>query len=312
MAKILVTGGAGYVGSHVMWALKDAGHHPIAIDDFSRGSGDNIRGLNLYCMDYTKWVSTFFEILRTIKVVVHCAALTSAPDSVKHPHKYYRHNVGGTGLLLNAMRLRGLDKIVFSSSAAVYGGNYAAPYFENDHTRPVNPYGSTKLVGEQMLKDFDMAHIALRYFNVAGADAKGRCGPRLDAGSLFANLMQAALGDGTATLYRHPRQGETPVRDFIHPTDLGHAHVLAVNALLEGAASATYNVGTGTGHHVSEVFAAFQQRFPHMTHDSQPLRPGDSMKSVAEVSLIAKRLGWHPTNLSSLDSMVETLIEWHK
>ncbi|QXN72686.1 UDP-glucose dehydrogenase [Rhodobacter phage RcZahn] len=312
MTKVVVTGGAGYVGSHVMLALKACGYQPHAIDTYTGGGHpNNVLGMPVVNLPYqSRGVD---HILRQADVIIHCAAQISAPESVRNPGEYYRSNVGLMTYLLDLAKAKGTP-IVFSSSAAVYGPVDETGVVREDHVlQPPNPYGWTKLVGEMMLQQWGLPHVSLRYFNVAGADPELRCGPRGDRGSLFSNILKASKNKTPVTL--HMASTNTPDgfprRDFIHPTDLAMAHVCAVEALLSGKTpNRAFNVGSGQGHSIMSVFKQFKTCDPTLTNIIDEPRPGDPPNVVADPSLIEQVLGWKATLLSSLPSMVGTAWKW--
>lgn len=312
MKKIVVTGGAGYVGSHVMWALHDCGYKPQAIDRITGGGHrDNLKGLPLIATHYTS--PAVEHVLADADAIIHCAALTSAPESVEQPGEYYRQNVGDMTYLLDIAAKHSIP-VIFSSSAAVYGpGALDGIVRENHMIKPPNPYGSTKAVGEGMLHDWGLRYVALRYFNVAGADTQMRCGPRGDKGTLFSNIIKAARAGKPVTL--HMAAGDTsdgfPRRDFIHPTDLAMAHVAAVEALLEGQEiNEALNVGSGQGHSIMEVVKQFRTCCQGLEDLIDEPRPGDPANVVADPSRIEKVLGWRATEWSTLPKMVGSAWRW--
>ena len=312
MAKIIVTGGAGYVGSHVMWALADAGHHPVAIDDLSKGSANNIKGLDFIPMDYRG-----FTPMMDFDVFVHCAALTDAVESSIEPAKYYKHNVEYLRRVLDRIKYKSnysdeKVKFVFTSSAAVYSSYGRNPCVENHSLNPRSAYGRTKMFGEAMLEDFDVDYVVLRPFNVAGADAKKRCGPSGDSPSFFTRLCKYGLnGFSDIPVYKCPKNGY-PVRDYIHPTDLAHAYVKAVEVLLSGGTERFYNIGTGRGINNGEVVSEFRKHFPNLTVDIWDKSQRYVDYSVASLRSTGTDLMWAPSSASSLENMVKSTIYWYK
>lgn len=312
MTKVVVTGGAGYVGSHVVWALKEAGFHAQIIDTYTNGGHlSNVAGFPVLSLGYETLAAEY--VLKQADAVIHCAASTSAPESMQDPGAYYRNNIGLMVFLLDRLKVK-KTPVVFSSSAAVYGRAPASGLVTEDHLLdPPNPYGATKMIGEMMLRQWGLPHIALRYFNVAGADSSMRCGPRGDRGSLFSNILKASRQGRPVTL--HMAEGDTPdgfpVRDFIHPSDLAQAHVSAVKALLEGRHyNCAMNVGTGQGHSVRQVFQQFRTCDPKLGSLIDAPRQGDPSFVVADASRITNLLGWKPTSLSLLPHMVGSAWRW--
>lgn len=314
MLNVVVTGGAGYVGSHVMWALHEAGFYCHAVDRLTGGGHCvNLMGLPFTPLSYEERLTR--PLLERADAIVHCAALTSAPESVDHPGRYYRENVNDMTFLLDIAASRDIP-VVFSSSAAVYGE--AGPdevVSERHQIDPPNPYGMTKAIGERMLLDWGVPHLSLRYFNVAGADSFLRCGPIGYRGSLFSNILTHAIKGTLFTLNR--ASGETPdmfpVRDFIHPTDLARAHVKALDALVSGVTkNQPLNVGSGQGHSIKEILDEFMLYAPDLRVRVGDARKGDPSSVVADVSLIKRVLGWEATPLSGVREMVRTAWEWEQ
>lgn len=310
MRRVLVTGGAGYVGSHVVWALRDAGYFVVVLDDMSNGSRRVIGDTPLVVEDYAvPWLD---DILgdHKIDVVVHCAALASAPQSVEDPALYMRWNVSKLIEMATVLRDTGTP-VVFSSSAAVYGRLAAPRIDEGSEKKPVNPYGMTKLIGEQVLRTMCKA-VCLRYFNVAGADPKGRTGQTYRNGSLFQCIQHALETGKPIKVYGNmfdTRDG-TPMRDFIHPSDLADAHVRAVSYLVSGGNAFTANVSCGRGFTVLEVIREFE-RVSGVSLDVviEGPRAGDIPTSVGNAARARDILGWRPV-LDDLRHLVETANRW--
>ncbi|MFP5258052.1 MAG: UDP-glucose 4-epimerase GalE [Acidobacteriota bacterium] len=319
--NILVTGGAGYIGSHTCKALAAAGFTPITFDNMVYGHdwavkwGPLIRGdiLNRGELD---------EVFAEYKpaAVLHFAAYAYVGESVVDPEKYYRNNVAGSLSLLSAMRKANCRHMVFSSTCATYGTPDRVPLTEDHPTRPMSPYGASKLMIEQMLKDFGVAYgltsTALRYFNAAGADPDGQIGEdHKPETHLIPLVIAAALGriphvEVFGTDY--PTPDGTAVRDYIHVADLAEAHILAVKRLLDGAPSATYNLGTGTGNSVREVIKAVEAVSGKPVPVVEgPRRAGDSPGLYADSGAIIRELGWNPQYMD-LKAIVETAWRWHE
>jgi UDP-glucose 4-epimerase len=301
----LVTGGAGYIGSHVVWALADAGWRVVVIDDLSAGRRVTLpEGVRLVVGDVGA-PGPLRRLLREERVsaVLHFAGSIVAPESVARPLLYYRNNTASSLALLEACLEAGIESLVFSSTAAVYGDPERVPVAEDAPLRPITPYGRSKLMTEQMLADASAAHglryVALRYFNVAGADPAGRTGAATPgASNLIKAVCEAALGIRPGiTIFGddYPTADGTCVRDFIHVADLAHAHARAVEHLAGGGESLTLNCGYGRGFSVREVIAALTRLL------GRPLdvvtagrRPGDPAAVVADNARILARLGWRP------------------
>ncbi|WP_026840718.1 UDP-glucose 4-epimerase GalE [Citrifermentans bremense] len=322
MGAILVTGGAGYIGSHVVRQLSEAGHEVIVFDNLSTGSADAlINGERLIVGDLAD-EKKIGEVLRETgcKSVLHFAAAIVAPESVLLPLKYYSNNTRNTLNLIKACVDNQVERFIFSSTAAVYGipeGGHAA---EDSPTVPINPYGTSKLMSEWMLRDAAFAHgfsyVALRYFNVAGADPQARMGQRTpDATHLIKVACQAALGmrDSVSifgTDYNTP--DGTGIRDYIHIEDLAAAHLYALKYLEQGGTSSTINVGYGQGGSVREVIKVVKEvSGVDFKVVEGPRRPGDPADLVAVADRIRSVLGWTP-RYNSLRTIIEDAWRWEK
>jgi UDP-glucose 4-epimerase len=320
-SSILVTGGAGYIGSHVVLKLVEAGERVVVLDDLSTGFADAVIGAELVvgnCGD-----SALVErVLREHRVVtlLHFAARTIVPESVADPLRYYGNNTCATRNLLAECARAGVGRIVFSSTAAVYGIPAAGRASEDMPTAPINPYGSSKLMSEWMLRDLAAAggprYVALRYFNVAGSDPAGRIGQSTRKATLLVKVAcEAALGKRPhvavfGTDYDTP--DGTGVRDYIHVDDLAQAHLDALAYLGRGGESATFNVGYGHGYSVREVIAAVERAHgAPIPVVEQPRRAGDPPMLVAEAARISGALGWQP-RLDDLDAIARTSLAWER
>jgi UDP-arabinose 4-epimerase len=319
--KVLVTGGAGYIGSHACKALARAGHYPIVYDNLSRGHRDLVRWGTLELGDLTDG-PRLREVLGLYRpeAVMHFAAFAHVEESVKSPGVYYGNNVLGTLSLLEAMRECGPDLMVFSSSCATYGLPVQLPIEEDHPQNPINPYGAGKLMVERMLRDFEAAYglrwMSLRYFNAAGADPEGETGEVHDHETHAIPLaIFAALGRTPAfRLYGtdYPTPDGSPVRDYIHVTDLASAHLACLMRLSRGGQSMALNLGTGSGTSVLEIVKAVErvsQRPVPLIHCQR--RPGDPHALVASGDRARAVLGWRPSYLN-IDDIVTTAWNWHR
>jgi UDP-arabinose 4-epimerase len=301
---ILVTGGAGYIGSHTCKALRQAGFTPVVYDDLSRGNPEAVKWGELVVGELADRARLRETLTRhRPDAVVHFAAFAYVGESNENPALYYRNNVGGTAELLSAMHDCDVRRIVFSSSCAVYGMPRSIPIAEQTPFSPVNPYGATKMLCEQMLRDCagaaTLSFLALRYFNAAGADPDGEIGechvPETHAIPL---LLEAAAGEREAfTIFGedYPTADGTCIRDYIHVSDLADAHVRAVGDLIAGGASAAINIGTGRGWSVRElVDIAGRVTGREIPIRIGPRRAGDPPALVCDPTLAQTRLGWTP------------------
>jgi UDP-arabinose 4-epimerase len=320
MTNVLVTGGAGYIGSHACKALACAGFVPVAYDNLCNGHDWAVRWGPLEVGDVRDG-ARLEEVLRRYEpcAVMHFAAFAYVGESVADPLKYYRNNVAGTVELLAAMRNRGVDKLVFSSTCATYGIPTELPISETHPQQPINPYGASKLAVERILREVDAAYgirsIALRYFNAAGADRDGDIGERHLPETHLIPLVLEAAADPARSVTVFGSDYDTPdgtcVRDYIHVTDLAQAHVLALQGLLDGRRSDAFNLGNGKGFSVSEVIAASRRITGRPIHTQMAdRRPGDPAMLVGSARKISAELGWKP-QYSSLDAMIQTAWAWH-
>lgn len=321
MKNVLVTGGAGYIGSHTCKLLAQSGYSPISLDNLVSGHRWAVRWGPLIQGDIADR-DLLDRVFReyTPVAVLHFAAFAYVGESVGNPGKYYRNNVAGSLALLEAMRDWGTGQMVFSSTCATYGVPATACISEDHPQDPVNPYGASKLMIERMLQDFGVAHglrsIALRYFNAAGADASGEIGESHDPEThLIPLVLDAAAGirpDITIFGNQHPTPDGTCVRDYVHVEDLARAHVLAVQALEAGHRGAAYNLGNGRGFSVKEVIdvarAVTGRAIDVKIGDA---RPGDPPMLVSDSRRIGNELGWQPTH-GDLGGMVQSAWRWHQ
>lgn len=318
---ILVVGGAGYIGAHMVKALVAAGYRVIILDDLSTGHREFTNdGLFIHGSLGDRSVVDALFSEYGIDAVMHFAASSLVGESVVNPLAYYRNNLAGTLSLLEAMIRFKVRRFIFSSTAAVYGEPKAVPITEDHPCVPTNPYGATKLAVERMLKDCDEAYglrfMSLRYFNAAGADPGGLVGERHRPEThLIPLVLKTALGDfshikifGT----RYPTPDGTCLRDYVHVNDLARAHLLALTALLNGGASGIYNLGNSRGHSVREVIELSREitgcLIPAIETDK---RPGDPAILVAASEKIRRELGWRP-EYEDLKTIIQTAWQWHR
>jgi len=316
---ILVTGGAGYIGSHTAKELLKAGYQVVVIDDLSSGHREFVLTPHFVRADIRDR-QALTEVFQKfpITAVMHFAALTSVPESVADPARYYEVNLWGTFQLLEAMRAFGVKLFVFSSSAAVYGDPEKIPIPENHPTKPKSPYGKTKLMAEEMLADYakayDFRYVSLRYFNAAGSDPEGEIGEWHEPERhLIPIVLEAALGKRPyveiyGTDYETP--DGTGIRDYIHVSDLASAHVLALQYLEHGGKSDVFNLGIGRGYSVREVVEICRRvTGREIPVREAPRRPGDPAILVADPSKAERALGWKP-RFTELAPIVETAWAW--
>ena len=326
MNKILITGGAGYIGSHCAISLLEKGFGIVIFDNLSTGHIETVEKLQkLGSIEFVQGdlrnkedVNKVFKNNK-INAVLHFAAFSQVAESVKNPQKYYENNVIGTINLLSAMTAKGVKKIVFSSTAAVYGEPKYVPIDENHPQNPINPYGQTKLIIEKIMDDFDKAYglksVRLRYFNVAGADEKCRIGERHEPEThLIPNILKSVFDDEkTFELYGddYDTKDGTCERDYINVEDLARAHVLALEYLFKGGSTAYINLGTNAGNTVKEVFEVCE-KVTEKTIDKKvmPRREGDPAKLVADNTKAKEVLGWIPER--TLEQSIKTAYEWEK
>jgi UDP-arabinose 4-epimerase len=316
---LLVTGGAGFIGSHTCKLLAADGFLPIAFDDLSTGHAEAVRWGPLVEGDIRE-IAGLIATLRLYRppAVIHFAASAYVGESVRDPAAYYRNNVLGTLNLVEACRITGVRSIIFSSSCATYGAPPRMPIVEGIAQFPINPYGRTKLIGEQMLADYSVAYgmrfAALRYFNAAGADPDGEIGERHDPET---HLIPRALMAATGQLpylevfgRDYPTPDGTCIRDYVHVTDLARAHVLAARRLIEGGDSLKVNLGSGKGASIKDVLNVVGRVAGHMPRIVyRERRPGDPAELLADPSRARAELGW-TAELSDLDTIVRTALPW--
>jgi UDP-glucose-4-epimerase GalE len=316
--RILVTGGAGYIGSTTALLLADSGYDVIVADNLSRGHREAVQPGKLREIDILDTAGLVSLLTaEPCDAVIHFAAFIAVGESMKIPEVYFRNNLAGSLSLLTAMKETGVKNIVFSSTAAVYGIPESSPIAETTPLGPVNAYGESKLMVEKLLRWFDEIHgirsIALRYFNASGCDLQCRTGESHDPETHLIPLLFRAIRTGQpVTLFGddYPTPDGTCIRDYIHVSDLAGAHILALQALANGAAAAQYNAGTGKGYSVKEVVAAVEQvtglKVPAVIG---PRRDGDPPALVADSTRLQTELGWKPQH-SDLATIVRTAWQW--
>jgi UDP-glucose-4-epimerase GalE len=318
--RILVTGGAGYVGSHAVKLLLSLGHDVWVYDNLSTGHRAAVLADRLIVGDLAERDRLDQALVeRRVEAVLHFAAFALVGESVLYPEKYYQNNVVNTVYLLEAMRRHGIGRFVFSSTCATYGVPLTVPITEDEPQRPVNPYGNTKLAMEKALADYAMAHrwgvAFLRYFNAAGASADGSIGEDHDPEShLIPIVLQAVLGKRPVVEVfgtDYPTPDGTCIRDYIHVDDLATAHLLALDKLAPGKVL-HYNLGTGRGNSVREVIRAAEEVTGRKVPVKEgPRRPGDPPALVASAEKARRELGWEPHYID-LRRIVETAWNWHR
>jgi UDP-glucose 4-epimerase len=319
--NILVCGGAGYIGSHMVRYLLGNGHDVVAFDNLSTGHREAVGSADLIMGDLRDPVvlHKLFGAFR-FDAVIHFCAHSLVASSVTDPYTYYENNVAGTLNLLSAMRKADVAKLVFSSTAAVFGHPLSSVIDERHPTTPINPYGASKLMVERILADaawaYGLRSVALRYFNAAGADPAGGIGESHQPEThLIPNLLRAALGQGGG-MKIFGNDYDTPdgtcVRDYIHVNDLASAHLKAIEYMLEHDGSHVFNLGNGRGFSVLEVLAAAKAvTGRNIPCEFAPRRPGDPATLIASSDKARAHLGWIPS-MRDMADIVETAWRWHR
>jgi UDP-glucose 4-epimerase len=318
---VLVSGGAGYIGSHVVRQLCEAGEQVVVLDDLSTGFRSAVpEGLLVTGNTGDRDLVTALLAGHKVTTILHFAAHTIVPESVSDPLKYYGNNTCATRNLLECAVRAGVRNFIFSSTAAVYGIPANGIAAEDTPTAPINPYGSSKLMSEWMLRDIDLAHpmrhVSLRYFNVAGADPGGRIGQSTRKATLLTKVAcEAAVGKRPhVSIYGtdYPTPDGTGIRDYIHVEDLATAHLDALRYLRDGGKSAILNCGYGHGYSVREVLAAVERSSGvTLVKKEEPRRAGDPPTLVAAANRIRSVIGWEP-RLDDLDVIVSTALRWEQ
>lgn len=321
MNKVLVFGGAGYIGSHTCKQLKISGYEPVTFDNLSEGHADLVKWGDLIVGDICN-KHNVVAALQAVQPVaaIHFAAHAYVGESVEDPSKYYANNVVGSLNIVQAIREVGNLPLIFSSTCAIYGNPNNVPIIENLPKAPINPYGRSKLMVEQILQDFSSAYdqrsVCLRYFNASGGDAAGETG---ESHREETHLIPRAILAGLGRINNFCVFGDdynTPdgsaIRDYIHVTDLADAHVAACHYLLGGGSTDQLNVGVGRGYSVLEIIRAVSRHLDNdVPHKIMPCRPGDPPALVADATKIKQVLGFEAHH-SDLDNILKTAISWHK
>jgi UDP-glucose 4-epimerase len=319
MEKILVVGGAGYIGSHMVKALLNSGYHVLVLDNLSTGyqellsGGEFIQG----SLGDSVLLDRVFR-QNTVSAVMHFAAFSLVGESVQQPLKYYRNNISETVSLIDAMLRHCVHRFIFSSTAAIYGEPEKTPIGEGHPCRPTNPYGASKLCVERILADCDRAHglksIVLRYFNAAGADESGQIGEMHDPEThLIPLVLKCALAEKPIKIFGtdYPTPDGTCLRDYVHVSDLAQAHLLALEALLNGSGSLAYNLGNSIGYSVRQVIELSQKVTGKKIQVlEEKRRPGDPAILVADSEKIKRELNWTP-KYEGLEKIIATAWKWH-
>ncbi len=319
---ILVLGGAGYIGSHTVYALCEAGREVVVVDNLETGHVEAVHpNARFYQGDIADqpFLTNVFQ-KENIEAVIHFAAYSLVGESVEKPLKYYENNLCKTRAMLETMVANGVDKIVFSSTAATYGEPERVPILETDRTQPTNPYGETKLAMEKMFhwteKACGLRYVSLRYFNACGAHVSGNIGEAHNPEShLIPLILQVPNGKrefisifGTD----YPTFDGTCIRDYIHVTDLAEAHILAVDYLLQGGESNIFNLGNGVGFSVREVIETARKVTGHpIAAKEVERRAGDPAQLIASSEKAKRVLGWNPQH-DSLEEIISSAWNWHK
>lgn len=318
---ILVTGGAGYIGSHMVRLLAGAGLQPVVVDDLRGGRREAVGEAPLHVGDLGE--ATFIDAVldqTRPQAVMHFAGSIQVGESVRDPALYYRNNLVATQTLLEAMHRHGVSRLVFSSTAAVFGDPVRTPIDEEHPKAPINPYGRSKWMVEQILDDHDAAYglhaVCLRYFNAAGADPEGAVGECHEPETHLIPLVLQVASGRRPHIAVYGDDYDTPdgtcVRDYIHVTDLCQAHLLALRHLLAGHGSARYNLGNGNGFSVREVIEAARRVTGHPIPEViEPRRPGDPPRLVADARRARDVLGWRP-RFTDLDTIIAHAWQWEQ
>ena len=320
MAKILVTGGAGYIGSFMVRELQNKGFEVVILDNLSQGHKESVKDFRLEVIDLVEEKEKLDTLFTSEKFdgVVHMAGFIQMGESYRDPAKYYKNNVYGFMNLLDSMQKGGVNKIIISSSAGVYGNPVKLPIEESDPKNPLNPYGETKYILERMLEDYDAAYgikfISIRYFNAAGAALDGSIGEDHPKEShLIPNIVKKALEGEEIEIFGsdYKTPDGTNVRDYIHVLDLVEAHSIAMQKLMDGAESNVYNAGIGRGYSNKEILDTVKEiAGVDLKIKFVSRRPGDADALFASIEKIKKDFSWQPKY--GLKEIVETAVLWHR
>ncbi len=320
MSTILVTGGAGYIGSHILTTIRRLGYRPLVLDNLVEGHRAAVGDAELAIGGLEDYGS-LRAIMRANRplAVFHFAAACSVPESVQDPLKYYEANVIGTHNLMRAILETGVPRLIFSSTAAVYGEPQASPITEDHPTHPINPYGRTKLAAERMIRDYadawDFRFVTFRYFNAAGADPQAGLGEDHRPESHLIPLALRTVYEPDEPLQVYGDDYATPdgtcVRDFVHVKDIVDAHMKGLEYLMDGGESDTFNLGTETGYTVKEVISLVSEVVGQdVPFEIAPRRPGDPARLVASSEKARRVLDWKPQH--DLRSIIESAWDWHR
>ena len=320
MAKILVTGGAGYIGSFMVRELQNKGFEVVILDNLSQGHKESVKDFRLEVIDLVEEKEKLDTLFTSEKFdgVVHMAGFIQMGESYRDPAKYYKNNVYGFMNLLDSMQKGGVNKIIISSSAGVYGNPVKLPIEESDPKNPLNPYGETKYILERMLEDYDAAYgmkfISIRYFNAAGAALDGSIGEdHPEESHLIPNIVKKALEGEEIEIFGsdYKTPDGTNVRDYIHVLDLVEAHSIAMQKLMDGAESNVYNAGIGRGYSNKEILDTVKEiAGVDLKIKFVSRRPGDADALFASIEKIKKDFSWQPKY--GLKEIVETAVLWHR
>ena len=319
--RLLVLGGAGYIGSHTAVELLDRGHEVVIADNLITGYKQAVPKEAVFYQGDIRDYNFLNNLFKTEKIdaVIHFAAFSLVGESVTNPLKYYENNLYGTKVLLQAMIDNNVDKIVFSSTAATYGEPENIPILESDRTCPTNPYGETKLAMEKMMKwsanAYQLRYVSLRYFNACGAHKSGKLGEAHNPESHLIPLVLQVPNGKRESVSIYGTDYDTPdgtcIRDYIHVTDLAEAHILAVEYLMKGGESNVFNLGNGVGYSVREVIETARKVTGHPIPAVEiPRRAGDPARLVASGEKAKTVLGWEP-KITSLEDIIRSAWVWH-
>ena len=319
--RLLVLGGAGYIGSHTAVELLDRGHEVVIADNLITGYKQAVPKEAVFYQGDIRDYNFLNNLFKTEKIdaVIHFAAFSLVGESVTNPLKYYENNLYGTKVLLQAMIDNNVDKIVFSSTAATYGEPENIPILESDRTCPTNPYGETKLAMEKMMKwsanAYQLRYVSLRYFNACGAHKSGMLGEAHNPESHLIPLVLQVPNGKRESVSIYGTDYDTPdgtcIRDYIHVTDLAEAHILAVEYLMKGGESNVFNLGNGVGYSVREVIETARKVTGHPIPAVEiPRRAGDPARLVASGEKAKTVLGWEP-KITSLEDIIRSAWVWH-